>query len=145
MSKDDNIWPKNKLGSQASPPNQLPGSQTSPFPLSQLSGSQTFPTLPIPPLRSGHQGNAHQDTWLPASTLKNQTLLQQSSPHLVTLPSTLPWSSPPRHSAPPPLATLPSPFQWPSPSPTTECTWGTLPALVTSCPTCCAWGLLTPN
>ena len=88
------------------------------------SGSQTFP--PSPPW-SGNCGNVHQDKWLLASTLKNHTMLQQS---------------------PPPLATLPSPIPGFSPSPPASqagSTWGLLPALVTACPSCLAWGLLTPT
>ena len=29
--------------------------------------------------------------------------------------------------------------------PAGSCTWGTLPALVTMCPSCHAWGLMTPK
>ena len=65
-----------KLGSQALPPIQWSGSQTSPSSPS-WSGSQTFPassswsgsqTSPSPPPWSGDQGIEHQDYWLSAST-----------------------------------------------------------------------------
>ena len=111
------------------------GNQT--FPLSQLSGSQTLPywsgsqtTSPSSPW-SGNQGGVNQDNWLSASTFTNQTMLQQSFSPLASLPSPIPWSSPP---------SLPS---WIGPA--ERCTWGTLPALVTMCPSCHAWGLMTPK
>ena len=142
-----------ELGSQAFTPNQWSGSQASPTLPSWLgspsspptssasppwSGIQTFPTPPpwsgsqtylTPPPWSGRQGNAHQDFWLPASTLQNHNMLQQSSPGLVTPPSPIPgFSCPPPHQAGSVLGS----------------TWGLLPALVTACPSCHAWGLLTP-
>ena len=139
-------------GSQTSPTSSSwSGSQTSPA-SSSLSGSQTIPCLPswsgsqtapcsspwsgsrtIPPSSpwSDNQGGVHQDNWLPAGNLTNQTMLQQSFSPLVTLPSPIPWSSPP---------SLPS---WTGPA--DRCTWGTLPALVTMCPSCHAWGLMTPK
>ena len=108
------------LGSPSSPPT----SSASP----PWSGSQTYPT---PPPWSGHQGNVHQDYWLPASTLKNHTMLQQSPPCLATLPSPIPGFSPP------PLTCQAGSVN--------GSTWGLLPALVTACPSCHAWGLLTPS
>ena len=143
-----------ELGSQALAPRQWSGSQTPPTSPSGLnsqsspptssasplwSGSQTFSTpppwfgsqtFPSPPPWSGHQGNAHQDNWLSASTLQNHTMLQQPSPCPVTLPSPIPGFSPPpltRHAGS-----------------VNGSTWGLLPALVTACPSCHAWGLLTP-
>ena len=123
-------------GSQTFPsPPPRSGSQTFPSP-PPWSGSQTFPpsspwsgsqTLPSPPPWSGNWGNVHQDKWLFASTLRNQTMLQQSFPSLATLPSPIPGFSPS-----PPAVQAGS-------------TWGLLPALVTACPSCLAWGLLTPT
>ena len=142
-----------ELGTQALSPSKWSGSQTSPALPSWLgspsspptspasfpwSGSQTFATSPpwsgsqtysTPQPWSGHQGNAHQD-WLSASTLQNQTMLQQPTPCLVTLPSPIPGFSPP-----------PLTHQVGS---VNGSTWGLLPALVTACPSCHAWGLLTP-
>ena len=92
------------LGSPSSPPT----SSASP----PWSGSQTYPT---PPPWSGHQGNVHQDYWLPASTLKNHTMLQQSP-----LPSPIPGFSPPL----PPLTCQAGSVN--------GSTWGLLPALVTA-------------
>ena len=69
------------FGSQALPAIQGSGSQTfSP----SWSGNQTFP--PSPPW-SGDQGIEHQGYSLSASTPTNQTMLQQSLPPLVSLPS----------------------------------------------------------
>ena len=140
-----------ELGSQAFTSNQWSGSQASPaFPSwlgspsspptasTPWAGIQTFPTPPpwsgsqtylTPPPWSGHKGNAHQDFWLSAGTQQNHTMLQQSSPGLVTPPSPIPsFSPPPPYQAGPVLGS----------------TWGLLPALVTACPSCYAWGLLTP-
>ena len=134
-----------RLGSQASPSTQWSGSQTSPS-SSFWSGSQTYPsspplyrpgtqtfadspsqsgsqTSPSSPPWSGDQGIVRQDYWLPASTSNNQTMLQQPLPPLVPLPSPIPGFSPP-----------PSPTGWTRP--VGGCTWGTLPALVTTCPSC---------
>ena len=58
---------------------------------------------------------------------KSFTFGQQSLPPLVSLPSPIPGFSPP------PLT------GWTRPA--GGCTWGTLPALVTTCPSCLAWGL----
>ena len=102
-----------------------PGSQA--LPPSQWSGNQTFP--PSPPW-SGAQGIVHQGYRLSASTPTNQIVLQQSLPPLVPLPPPIPGSSSPPSSC------------WNRPA--GGCTWGTLPALVTTCPSCLAWGLLTP-
>ena len=121
----------------ASPP--LFGSQTFSTPPPR-SGSQTYSTPPpwsgsqtysTPPPWSGHQGNAHQDYRLSASTSHNPTMLQQPSPPLVTLPSPIPGF-------------LPSPLSCQAGS-VNGSTWGLLPALVTACPSCHAWGLLTPS
>ena len=91
------------------------------------SGNQTFsPSPPWP----GDQGIVHQGYCLSASTPSNQTMLQQSIPPLVPLPSPIPGTLPPPSSG------------WTRPA--NGCTWGTLPALVTTCPSCLAWGLLTP-
>ena len=105
----------------------LPAKQWSPFcsPPS-WSGIQTFP--PSPPW-SGDQGIVQQGYCLSASTPTNQTMLQQSLPPLVPLPSPTPGFLPP------------PPTGWTRPA--GGCTWGTLPALVTTCPSCLAWGLLT--
>ena len=141
-----------KLGSQIFPSSQWSGSQTSPaFPSwsgsqtspasSPWSGSQTSPatlswsgsqTNSTSPPWSGDQENMHQGNWLPASTSKTQTMLQQPFRPLVSLPLTSPG-----HLPPPPSSS------WTRPA--GQCTWGTLPALVTACPSCLAWGLLTPN
>ena len=135
-----------KLGSQALPSIQWSGSQTSPSP-PFWSGSQTFPassplsgnqTSPSSPPWSGDQGIVHQDYWLSASTSNNQTMLQQSTPPLVPLPSPIPGLS-----LPPSLSPSPPSTGWTRP--VGGCTWGTLPALVTTCPSCYAWGLLTPR
>ena len=66
-----------------------------------------------------------------ANRFTNQTMLHQSFSPLASLPSPIPWSSPP---------SLPG---WIGPA--ERCTWGTLPALVTMCPSCHAWGLMTPK
>ena len=102
------------------------GSQTVPCAPSWSGSQTTLPSLP----RSGNNGAVHQDNWLSASNFKNQTMLQQSFPPLATLPSPIPWSSPPSLTS------------WTGPA--DRCTWGTLPALVTMCPSCQAWGLMTP-
>ena len=139
-----------KLGSQAFPSNQSSGiqtsstsparsgSQTSPWgpAFSPWSGEQNLPaspswsgsqTNPTSPPWSGNQGNMHQGNWLPASTSQTQTMLQQPLQPLVSLPP-------------------PSPGYLPPPSRLAgRCTWGTLPALVTACPSCLALGCLTPN
>ena len=145
-----------KFGSQAFPLSNCSGSQippaSSPIPylpsssgsqtvscLPSWSGSQTIPCSPLwsgsqtipPPPWSGNQGALYQDNRLSASTFSNQTMLQQSFSPLASLPSPIPWSSPP---------SLPS---WTGPA--DRCTWGTLPALVTMCPSCHAWGLMTPK
>ena len=142
-----------EFGSQALPASQWSGSQTFPpscfspswtgiqtFPPSPpRSGIQTFPPSPprsgiqiFPPSPpwSGDKGKVHQGICLSASTPTNQTMLQQSLPALAPLPS------------PTQGFLSPSPTGWTRPA--GEYTWGTLPALVTTCPSCLAWGLLTP-
>ena len=121
---------KNFSSLQQTPTISLPswsGSQAVPC-STNWSGSQTFP--PSSPW-SGNQEGVNQDNWLSAGTITNQTTLQQSFSPLASLPSPIPWSSPP---------SLPS---WIGPA--DRCTWGTLPALVTMCPSCHAWGLMTPK
>ena len=160
-----------KLGSQAPPPSQWSGKPTSPSspswsgsqtlkaPLSQSgsrtsplfphlspfwSGSQTFTPSPsqfgsqTSPTWSGDQGPEYQDYWLSAGTSINQTMPQQSLPPLAPLPSPIPGFWPPPSFPPSPPST-----GWTAPA--GGCTWGTLPALVTTCPSCHAWGLLAPN
>ena len=140
-----------QFGSQTFPLTQWSGSQI-PFVSASLSESQTVPCVPTqsgsqtascsPPWPgsqttspsspwSGSQGGVHQENWLSASSFTNQNVLQQSPSPLATLPSPIPWSSPP---------SLPG---WTGPA--GSCTWGTLPALVTLCPSCHAWGLMTPK
>ena len=115
-----------ELGSQALPASLWSGSQISSC---SWSGNQTIPPSPPSPW-SGDQGIVHQGYCLSASTPTNQTMLQQSFPPLVPLPSPIPGSFPPPSTG------------WTRPA--GGCTWGTLPALVTTCPSCLAWGLLAP-
>ena len=137
-------------GSQASPSQS--GSQTSPSSPLYLpplwSGSQTFhtgpsqsgsQTSPSCPPWSGNQETVHQDYWLSASTFNNQTMLQQSYPPLVSLPSPVPGLTPPSS-----LPSFSPSTGWTRPAGGGS-TWGTLPALVTTCPSCHAWGLLTSH
>ena len=112
-----------ELGSQALPASLWSGSQISSC---SWSGNQTIPPSPPSPW-SGDQGIVHQGYCLSASTPTNQTMLQQSLPPLVPLPSPIPGSFPPPSTG------------WTRPA--GGCTWGTLPALVTTCPSCLAWGL----